>query len=214
MKLTKEQIQELFLFTQKKWVHYYDLQIEIVDHLAEKIELLLVENPSLDFKQALQKVYQGFGIFGFANIVREKEQQSVRYGKKLFRRELIALFKLPQILFILFLSVFVWQMTQWIPLEILYPVFLAAWAMVSIWQMYVNIKNNKRQKKKLLMMYFQPQSFIPFLWVEYMFLANELPDTSVFYFIVMLVVIFKIASQKVYTNIRTQAIREYPDAFA
>ena len=40
MELTKEQIQDLFLFTQKKMVHYYDLQIEIVDHLAEKIESL------------------------------------------------------------------------------------------------------------------------------------------------------------------------------
>lgn len=38
MKLNDDQIQSLFDFTKKKLVHFYDLQIELVDHLAASIE--------------------------------------------------------------------------------------------------------------------------------------------------------------------------------
>ena len=37
MTLSKEQIQQLFLFTENKFVRWYDLQVELVDHLANKI---------------------------------------------------------------------------------------------------------------------------------------------------------------------------------
>ena len=38
MKLSKDEIEKLFAFTKRKLVHWYDLQVEIVDHLAERIE--------------------------------------------------------------------------------------------------------------------------------------------------------------------------------
>jgi hypothetical protein len=38
MTLNQEQIEALFRFCEKKSVRYYDLQVELVDHLAERIE--------------------------------------------------------------------------------------------------------------------------------------------------------------------------------
>ena len=72
MALSKQQIDELFIFTEKKFVKWYDLQLELVDHLANKIEEELEQNPNTNLETALKKVYATFGIFGFARIVSEK----------------------------------------------------------------------------------------------------------------------------------------------
>lgn len=47
MKLNESQIEELYDFTRKHFVEYYDLQIELVDHLANGIESKWQENPCL-----------------------------------------------------------------------------------------------------------------------------------------------------------------------
>ena len=38
MKLSAEQIERLYQFTRQHYVEYYDLQTELVDHLANAIE--------------------------------------------------------------------------------------------------------------------------------------------------------------------------------
>jgi hypothetical protein len=45
MKLTIEQIDRLSLFTRQHYVEWYDLQSELVDHLANAIETQWQENP-------------------------------------------------------------------------------------------------------------------------------------------------------------------------
>jgi hypothetical protein len=54
MKLTDEQTRELYEFTLRKRVRYYDVQIEIVDHLACAIEDRLDREPTLPFHEALR----------------------------------------------------------------------------------------------------------------------------------------------------------------
>ena len=82
MRLTEAQIEKLFAFVKKKHVPFYDLQIEIVDHLAQRIEDEIDSTPDLEFEPALQKVYDGFGIFGFAHIVQERQKAIDLMGKK------------------------------------------------------------------------------------------------------------------------------------
>ena len=38
MKLTPQQIEQLYQFTRQHYVEWYDLQTELVDHLANSIE--------------------------------------------------------------------------------------------------------------------------------------------------------------------------------
>jgi hypothetical protein len=47
MKLTTEQIEQIYLFTRQHYLEWYDLQTELVDHLAVAIETEWQENPSL-----------------------------------------------------------------------------------------------------------------------------------------------------------------------
>jgi hypothetical protein len=53
MKLTHSQIQYIHDFVKRKYVDYYDVQIELVDHIATAMEEKIELNPKLDFYTAL-----------------------------------------------------------------------------------------------------------------------------------------------------------------
>ncbi len=69
MKLKENQIQDLYAFTRKHFVEHYDLQTELVDHLANDIETIWKEHPCLSFREARGKSFKKFGIFGFMDVV-------------------------------------------------------------------------------------------------------------------------------------------------
>src|SRR5690554_8211682 len=71
MKLTDKQIQQIFDFTRKHYVEYYDVQVELVDHLANAIEVQWKENPNISFDDALEIEFKKFGIFGFTGLVEQ-----------------------------------------------------------------------------------------------------------------------------------------------
>lgn len=96
--LTNEQVQHLHQFCVKHYVRYYDLQVELVDHLAEAIETKLAVNPALDFETALNEVYAGFGVSGFAPVVAERMAALQRTGSKQWRKAFISWFTIPRII--------------------------------------------------------------------------------------------------------------------
>ena len=65
MKLTSQHIDQLYKFTRAHYVEWYDLQTELVDHLANDIENIWEKEPNLSFDQAKNKAFKKFGIFGF-----------------------------------------------------------------------------------------------------------------------------------------------------
>ena len=73
MKLTPEQIDRLYQFTRQHYVEYYDLQTELVDHLANSIEAQWQENSKISFEDALQKEFKKFGVFGFMDVVEKRQ---------------------------------------------------------------------------------------------------------------------------------------------
>jgi len=79
MKLTHNHIQELYKFTRKHYVEHYDVQTELVDHLANDIEKIWQEQPNLSFEDARDKSFKKFGVFGFMDVVEAKQKQ---LGKK------------------------------------------------------------------------------------------------------------------------------------
>ncbi len=73
MKLIPQQIDQLYHFTRQHYVEWYDLQSELVDHLANAIETQWQENPKLTFDEALNMEFKKFGIFGFMDIVGKRQ---------------------------------------------------------------------------------------------------------------------------------------------
>lgn len=77
--LTQQQIDRIFEFTSQKYIKYYDVQLELVDHIASRIEQMMADDPNLQFEPALQKVYKSFGIFGFTKVQDQKIVEMRQY---------------------------------------------------------------------------------------------------------------------------------------
>ena len=98
MKLSKVQIQKLYTFTRQHYVEYYDLQTELVDHLANAIEEQWKENPKLSFDDALQIEFKKFGVFGFMEVVEKRQAYLTKKYNKIVLKNLITFFTIPKII--------------------------------------------------------------------------------------------------------------------
>lgn len=98
MKLTENQIQELYVFTRKHYVEWYDLQTELVDHLANDIETLREQNPETSFEKALDLTFKKFGVFGFADVIAKRQKALRRKYMNMSIQYLNEFFRLPKII--------------------------------------------------------------------------------------------------------------------
>ncbi|MFY7810403.1 MAG: hypothetical protein ACOVQ2_01610 [Flavobacterium sp.] len=98
MKLNATQIEQLYSFTQAHYVKYYDLQSELVDHLANDIETQWEVESNIDFETALNIAFKKFGVFGFEDVVLEKTKSLQKKYNKWVWQNLISFFKIPQII--------------------------------------------------------------------------------------------------------------------
>lgn len=98
MKLNKEQIDRLYEFTRQHYVKFYDLQTELVDHLANSIESQWHENPKLTFEDALQIEFKKFGIFGFSDVVEKRQIALNKKYNKIVWKHFKSFFTLPKII--------------------------------------------------------------------------------------------------------------------
>jgi len=98
MKISAEQVDQLYAFTRAHFVEYYDLQTELVDHLANAIEAQWQENPKLSFDEALKAAFKKFGIFGFSDVVDKRRGALSRKYHKLVWQHLKDFFSWPKIL--------------------------------------------------------------------------------------------------------------------
>jgi hypothetical protein len=98
MKLTPAQIDQLYTFTKQHYVEYYDLQTELVDHLANAIELEWEINPTQSFETLLNKEFKKFGVFGFMDVVEEKQKAMNKKYNNWVWNHFKEFFKLPKII--------------------------------------------------------------------------------------------------------------------
>lgn len=98
-KLTTEQIEELHEFCYFQSIFHYDVQVELVDHLASAIEERWKTNPAMPFQDALYKVDQKFGSHaGFVIIRQEKEKALRKKYRRLLWQFVADYYKFPKIM--------------------------------------------------------------------------------------------------------------------
>lgn len=223
MELTANQIEYLFAFTRKKMVHFYDLQIEIVDHLAERIKEGMAGNADLTFNQALDKVYAGFGIFGFAHIVKDKQEAMHKLGNKRFYRAFKDQFTWPRAVRTFFFIGIVYLLAilltaYWFSIAI--SIGLGAGALIIL---IIDI-NTLKLKKKLIFL----QN--PLGWVSYFLLQLDIqllirlwdePGTLthvqypwLYTLIIVPGILSLFAYHEINIKLKKQAQELYPEAFA
>ena len=98
-KVTQEEIGQLFAFTRKHFVEYYDLQNELTDHLANAIEQRWVAEPALSFDDALKQEFKKFGVFGFMTVVEQRQVALTKKYNRLMWGYFKQFLKFPQIAF-------------------------------------------------------------------------------------------------------------------
>ncbi|MFD0761496.1 hypothetical protein ACFQZW_05330 [Lutibacter aestuarii] len=98
MKLTKEQIQQLYKFTRQHYVEHFDVQTELVDHLANDIEQIWKEKPNLSFEHARDISFKKFGVFGFMDVYGARQGTLQKKYIKILWQHAKDWFKLPKII--------------------------------------------------------------------------------------------------------------------
>lgn len=149
MKVNAIQIEQLFQFTRKHYVEWYDLQSELVDHLANGIERQWLVDPELSFDDALQKEFKKFGVFGFMEVVEERQKSLGKKYSKLIWKHVLEFFKLPKILMLVLLSVTVFYVLRLVDgsSDIFYGVLIAIFAAYFV----LLVISSYRKKKKALL---------------------------------------------------------------
>lgn len=107
-KLTENEISQLFDFTKKHYVEFYDVQVELVDHLANAIEDQWKETPNISFEDALDIEFKKFGIFGFTGLVEQKQAELHKYYNKMLWGEVLKFISIPKVVVsvVLYLSIY------------------------------------------------------------------------------------------------------------
>lgn len=183
MKLTQDHIQELYKFTRKHYVEHYDLQTELVDHLANGIEEQWQENSKLSFDEALQNEFKKFGVFGFMEVVKEKSAAMRKKYLKVVLGFFKDFFKLPKVLLTVFLvglvAIILWN----IPIGFRYVSILGilfAHVIVVFFIIFKNRSNNElemvKQGKKWLL---KDQIYSYGNWVNFLNLFPILLNTGI-----------------------------------
>ena len=150
--LSNEQIEKLFSFCRKHYIHYYEVQAEIVDHFADAIEKDIADNPSVSFEQALDRVYNNFGGWkGMQKIQQERQKAIGKQHAKLKREIFLSYFKPPKILLVLCiaaLSFFLLNYVDGIITQVLVPVTVIVamfWEARHIWKFNRKFKVHNKQ---------------------------------------------------------------------
>lgn len=230
--LTHEEIAELYKYCERKKVLYYDIQIEIVDHIATAIEEKRKINPDLPFKQALEEVHASFGSFGLKEIVDSKTASMSKQYRKIRRQLLRSYFTFPKIALTFLLIVVCITMERVLPVSFLPYILLVMGGFILYSFIHHEIlkrKLRKQQKHKLLMtdsQYFD-FSFI-YLILSFQFGADfvrqgifgitdeKVLNVAQFYYSVFFFILYTImilARKELITRVAEKAKEKYPAVF-
>ncbi|WP_286912240.1 hypothetical protein [Flavobacterium sp. UBA4197] len=147
-RVDETEIEKLYAFTGQHYVAYYDVQTELVDHLANAIEAQWAIDPEISFDEALKIEFRKFGVFGFTTIL--EERQAALTGK--YNRRILAefrrFFRLPKIILVIATVYVVFQLLNrsHYPDYSILGLFVITFFIEGI-AAFLWLKKNKKQQK-------------------------------------------------------------------
>lgn len=227
--LTDEQIEKLFQFCEKKQVRFYDVQVELVDHLTNAIEKKMEINPQMPFEDALKDVYKEFGIFGFSHIVADKQAAVYTAQRKTFYQLVKKQFRWPAfLLFIITSYVFfnIFSFSGYLGIEISVLALLLVAFFLLFYTSWSILKIRKITQKKITLTHILYNSFwiyLPIYFfqfshifdyfeeaapVEMTFMSNLLYSLGCSLYVVLL-----IAHYQTYQLLKKEVKLQFPELF-
>lgn len=179
-KISSEQIEQLYAFTRKHFVEYYDLQTELVDHMANAIEDRWQEDPKLSFDEVLKQEFKKFGIFGFMGVVEQRQLALTKKYNKLIWSNFRTFFKLPKVMLTIAMVGAFYQSFK-ISSIIFGVLFIAAFLALFVRAVYFGIRLKRKAKRTgkrwmLEEIIFRCGGFGPMIYLPYQltrFLFND-----------------------------------------
>lgn len=145
MKVTKDQIEDLKAFTIKHFVEHYDLQTELVDHMANDIEDIWRTEPNITYIQARDKAFKKFGVCGFMDVVEYRQKAMNKKYFRLLWKELKTWFGIPKIILSLILVILFYQVLSSVVGRYVFIVF---YILVLSWCIYRSIKLKRQFRRR------------------------------------------------------------------
>lgn len=213
MKLEKNQIDQLFSFTKKKSVKYYDLQVELVSDLENRILKSMEADKALSFNDALLKVYSTFGIFGFAKIIQDKQAALEKKYFSFWLKELKGFIKWPTFFLTIILFLLCYFLVTWtdpITATILFILFYIIQAII----LFKRLKTAQKEKK-LFMLQYRPPFNLHFFVAYQIGFGTTLFQLNPLVASIMIFIgcILLIANIRITGKIRESAIDTFPEVF-
>ena len=98
MKLTEEQITYIENYIKSFDIKYYEVYMEILDHMILSVEAILEENKEITFEDAVLKAkVDGFGKKGFRGMMDEKLKLAQNQARKQNNKMIKEYFTFPKI---------------------------------------------------------------------------------------------------------------------
>jgi hypothetical protein len=117
-------------FIQKRGFTYIDVQTEVLDHVACRVEEILDQDPELSLEAAIQKTHSEFGIFGFSAVEDAIISGLTKKYNRLFWRTFLSFFGPRYILLLLFCVFAVYKIQAFVQ-SITFMYILAATALIT-----------------------------------------------------------------------------------
>jgi len=149
MKLSEVQIQELYKFTRKHFVEHYDLQTELVDHLANGIEQQWKETPNVTFEEAQRKEFKKFGVCGFHDVIKDRRKAMAKKYRKYIFRYYKEYFCLPKVLKLIVLAIGLFFLLQLIYPEYKFIAITAFTFVIGCVFIWYNRRNQNKYQNKI-----------------------------------------------------------------
>jgi hypothetical protein len=112
-KVTPAQVEQLYTFTRAHFVAYYDLQTELADHIANAIEAQWQQNPNLSFDHALALEFKKFGVYGFSDVVEQRQKALAKKYRKLMGLYFKQFFTFPRIVLTALLTLLTFKILEY-----------------------------------------------------------------------------------------------------
>ncbi len=141
--LSEEQIERLFAFVRSCSVKHYDVQVELVDHLATAIEEKLEDNPEKSFQEAFWEVHRSFGPLGFTDFVQSKTKAVNKHALRLWWKEFVLWFSWPKMVLTLGFILGVYLLLETVRID--FVIYGANIFFIALFLIY--IRNGKRRVK-------------------------------------------------------------------
>jgi hypothetical protein len=222
--LTPGQVEQLFALCRSKGVHFYDIQVELVDHMAAAIEA----RPEVPFDKALSAVIEGFGFNGFAKTVETRRKQLQAQYRRMAWSMFIGYFNWPKVMLTLLIFTVLYVLQYYCPLYVLKAVTITA-ALYLLghdgFLMFRQYRYRRSLGSPLLMLKTLPVLFVSAILLNFYlnllkgfrWLDGDRPFTLFTYnafiiaFIVMLAAVLAVGDTK--KKIYLTARQRYPAAF-